>query len=53
MQVVLSIKAGKILPSAILRRLINHSHKNRLFQVFQELGRVLRTIFLLRLAKRH
>ncbi len=48
MQVVLSIKAGKILPSAILRRLINHSHKNRLFQVFQELGRVLRTIFLLR-----
>jgi TnpA family transposase len=48
MQVVLSIKAGKVLPSAILRRLINHSHKNRLFQVFQELGRVLRTIFLLR-----
>ncbi len=48
MQVVLSIKAGKVLPSAILRRLINHSHKNRLFQVFQELGRVLRTLFLLR-----
>ena len=48
MQVVLSIKAGKVLPSAILRRLINHCHKNRLFQVFQELGRVLRTLFLLR-----
>lgn len=48
MQVVLSIKAGKVLPSAILRRLIIPSHKNRLFQVFQELGRVLRTLFLLR-----
>jgi TnpA family transposase len=48
MQVVLSIKAGKVLPSAILRRLINQSHKNRLFQVFQEVGRVLRTLFLLR-----
>ena len=48
MQVVLSIKAGKVLPSAILRRLNNHSHKNRLFQVFRELGRVIRTIFLLR-----
>ena len=38
MQVVLSIKAGKVLPSTILRRLNNHSHKNRLFQVFRELG---------------
>ena len=47
MQVVLSIKAGKVLPSAILRRLTNHSHKNRLYQVFRELGRVIRTIFLL------
>lgn len=26
----------------------NHSHKNRLYQVFRELGRVIRTIFLLR-----
>jgi TnpA family transposase len=47
MQVVLSIKAGKVLPSAILRRLTNHSHKNRLYQVFRELGRVIRTLFLL------
>jgi len=48
MQVVLSIKAGKLLPSAILCRLNTHSHKNRLYLAFQELGRVIRTLFLLR-----
>lgn len=47
-QVVLSIKAGKILPSTLLRKLRSNSKKNRLYQAFRELGRVIRTIFLLR-----
>lgn len=47
MRVVLSIKAGKILPSMILRKLGNYSRKNRLYRAFRELGRVVRTIFLL------
>ena len=46
-QVVLSIKAGKILPSTLLRKLNNESKKNRLYQSFRELGRVIRTIYLL------
>ncbi|MDQ2807050.1 MAG: Tn3 family transposase [Chloroflexota bacterium] len=48
LQVVLSIKAGKVLPSTLLRKLTNYSHKNRLYQAFRELGRVVRTEFLLR-----
>jgi TnpA family transposase len=48
LQVVLSIRAGKLLPSMILRKLGNYSRKNRLFKAFRELGRVIRTIFLLR-----
>lgn len=48
MQVVLSIKAGKILPSTILRKLGNYSRKNRLYFAYRELGRVVRTIFLLK-----
>jgi TnpA family transposase len=47
MEVVLSIKAGKLLPSTTLRRLNTHSHKNRLYLAFQELVRVIRTLFLL------
>lgn len=47
MRVVLSIKAGKILPSTLLRKLNNYSRKNRLYQAYRELGRVIRTIFLL------
>lgn len=47
MQVVLSIKEGKMSSSKLLRKLSNHSRKNRLFQAFQELGYVIRTIFLL------
>lgn len=47
MQVVLSIKSGKILPSTLLRKLNNYSRKNRLYQAYRELGRVIRTIFLL------
>src|SRR5262249_46348751 len=48
MQVVLSLRAGIMLPSTLLRKLSNYSRKNRLYQAFRELGRVERTVFLLR-----
>lgn len=48
LRVVMSIKAGRIHPSTILNKLGTYSRKNRLYQAFQELGRVVRTIFLLR-----
>ncbi|MGC5328636.1 Tn3 family transposase [Brevibacillus sp. SYSU BS000544] len=48
LQVVLSIKEGKVLPSTLLRKLSNYSRKNRLYQAFRELGRVVRTVFLLK-----
>ena len=48
MQVVLSIQAGKILPSTLLRKLGSHSRQNRLNRAFRELGRAMRTLFLLR-----
>jgi len=47
-QVVLSIKAGKISSAVLLQKLGNYSKKNKLYQAFRELGRVIRTIFLLR-----
>ena len=47
MQIVLSIQAGKILPSMLLRKLGIRSRKNKLYQAFRELGRVERTMFLL------
>lgn len=48
MQVVLSIKAGKLLPSTVLRKLGSYSRKNRLYQAFRALGKVIRTMYLLR-----
>lgn len=48
MQVALSIQAGKILPSMLLRKLGSHNRQNQLYRAFRELGRVLRTLFLLR-----
>ena len=48
LRVVLSIRAGRISASTILRKLGTYSRKNRLYQAFQELGRVIRTAFLLR-----
>lgn len=48
LRVALSIRAGRLLPSAVLRRLATHSRKNRLYFAFRELGRVVRTGFLLR-----
>ncbi|BAQ63161.1 mobile element protein (plasmid) [Geminocystis sp. NIES-3708] len=47
MQVVLSIYTGKISSVSLLRKLSNYSRKNRLYKAFRELGRVIRTIFLL------
>jgi len=47
LRIVLSIKAGKITPSTILRRLRTANRKNKLYFAFRELGRVVRTVFLL------
>jgi len=44
----ISIREGRLSSVTLLRRLGNHSRKNRLYRVFRELGRVLRTIVLLR-----
>ena len=46
-QVVLCVQAGKISSKLLLRKLGNYSRKNKLYLAFQELGRVLRTQFLL------
>ncbi|MFT4668292.1 MAG: TnpA family transposase [Salibacteraceae bacterium] len=48
MQVTLSIHAGKVIPSMLLRRLGVHSKKNKLYKAFRALGQVIRTIFLLK-----
>ena len=48
MRVVASIRAGKVLPSTLLRKLGNYSRKNRLYRAFREIGRAVRTEFLLR-----
>ncbi|MEH6633078.1 MAG: Tn3 family transposase [Halopseudomonas aestusnigri] len=48
MQVVLSIQAGKVLPSMLLKKLNSQNRSNTLYRVFRELGRVMRTLFLLR-----
>ena len=48
LRIALSIKAGKISPSTILRRLGTKSRKNKLYFAFRELGRVVRTCFLLK-----
>ena len=47
MQVVLSIQAGLVLPSMLLRKLGTHNRKSKLYRAFRELGRVERTLFLL------
>jgi TnpA family transposase len=47
LRVAVSIKSGKLLASTILRKLGTYSRKNRLYLAFRELGRVIRTEFLL------
>lgn len=48
MRVAVSVKLGKITASTILRRLGTYSQKNKLYFAFRELGRAIRTKFLLR-----
>ncbi len=48
LRVVLSVRAGRLPLSAILRRLATYSRKNRLYFAFRKLGRAIRTDFLLR-----
>jgi len=47
LQVVLSVKAGVVSSALLLRKLGTYSRRNRLYQAFAELGRVIRTGFLL------
>jgi len=47
LQVVLSIKAGKISSSTLLRKLGSYSKRNKLCLALRELGCVVRTLFLL------
>lgn len=47
LQVVLSIKAGKISSSLLLRKLGSYSKRNKLCLALRELGYVVRTLFLL------
>ena len=47
MQVVISIQAGTVLPSTLMQRLGSHSRQSKLYQAFAEVGRAVRTIFLL------
>ena len=47
MQLILSIQHGKVSAKLVLKRLGTRSKKNHLYRAFRELGRVLRTIFLL------
>ncbi len=48
LRVALSISKGRITPSTILRKLGTYSRKNKLYLAFRELGRVVRTSFLLK-----
>ena len=48
MRVVLSIHAGKISSATLLRRLSTYSRRNNFYRAFREVGRVIRTVALLR-----
>jgi TnpA family transposase len=48
MQVALSIREGKLSSTLLLRRLGTESHRNNIYKAFREVGRVVRTITLLR-----
>jgi TnpA family transposase len=47
LRVAVSIAAGKVKPSTVLRRLATYSRKNKLYFAFRELAYVVRTMFLL------
>jgi TnpA family transposase len=48
LRVAISIQKGKVKASTVMRRLCSKSRKNKLYLAFRELGRVERTIFLLK-----
>lgn len=48
LRVVLAIQSGRVSASWILARLNSYSRRNRLYRAFQELGRAVRTVYLLR-----
>ncbi|MGH2719714.1 MAG: Tn3 family transposase [Actinomycetota bacterium] len=48
MQVVISIREGRLSSVLLLRRLRSESRKNNIYKAFREVGRVIRTITLLR-----
>jgi len=48
LRTMISIREGRVSTVTLLRRLGNHSRKNRLYRALRELGRVIRTIVLLR-----
>lgn len=48
MRVVLSVAAGKISSVTLLCRLSTYSRRNNFYKAFREVGRVIRTIQLLR-----
>ena len=47
LRIAISIQKGKIKASTVLRKLCSKSRKNKIYFAFRELGRVVRTIFLL------
>ncbi|MFX5710118.1 Tn3 family transposase, partial [Acinetobacter baumannii] len=48
MQVAISIQQGRVASPMLLRKLSHDGRHNRLFAASRELGRVLRTVYLLR-----
>lgn len=48
MQVAISIPEGRLSSSTLMRRLRSNSRKNRIYKVFREVGRSVRTVALLR-----
>lgn len=48
MQVAISISEGRLSSSTLMRRLRSNSGKNRIYKVFREVGRSVRTVALLR-----
>jgi TnpA family transposase len=52
MRVALSIQAGKISSVTLLRRLSTYSRRNNFYKAFREVGRVIRTVQLLRVPVR-
>ena len=48
MQVTISISEGRLSSATLMRRLRSNSRKNRIYKVFREVGRSVRTVALLR-----